>query len=225
MVGVVVGEEATKVFIAGYGIAVDEDFELASGVSVSPKVIRQEDSFGSSTGRDLQTMAAVLAAQRIATFSIVVGDEAGGPALAAKGWNALWLFGLLAIACRVPVISLYSASNDPLPKFSNANRHLFIRPIGIGKASENDLAWARDNYASFDSLLAEARFRSAQRYYNNSHYVIDDDARIMLLWAGIEVYWMWTKNSAAESRCMLQFCSTVTPPRRSSNSSSSNALM
>jgi hypothetical protein len=186
MVGVILGEEATKVYIAGHGMAVEQDFDLAPGVVLSPKVIRQEDSFGSTTGRDLQTMAAVLAMQRIATFSVVVADEAGGESLAAKGWNAVWVFGLLAISCRVPVISLYSASNDLLPKFSNANRNVFFRPLKTAQPSEQQLAWARENYAAFDSLLSESRFRSAQRYYNNSHYVVDHDARIMLLWAGIE---------------------------------------
>lgn len=186
MVGVIVGEEATRVYIAGYGMAVEQDVELAPGVFVSPEVIRQEDSFGSRTGHEFLTMAAVLATQRIATFSVVVADEAGGEALAAKGWNALWVFSLLALSCRAPVISLYSASNDLLPKFSNANRHVFVRPLVIARPSEKQLAWARDNYAAFESLLSEARFRSAQRYYNNSHYVVDHDARIMLLWAGIE---------------------------------------
>jgi hypothetical protein len=186
MVGVVVGAQATKIYIAGYGMAVEQVFELAPGVFVSPEVIRQEDSFGSTTGRDFQTMAAVLATQRIATFSVVVADDAGGEGLAIKGWNALWVFSLLSLTCRAPVISLYSASNDILPKFSNANPNVFIRPLAIAQPSEEQLAWARTNYAAFDSLLSEARFRSAQRYYNNSHYVVDHDARIMLLWAGIE---------------------------------------
>jgi hypothetical protein len=186
MVGVIVGAEATKIYIAGYGMAVDQEFDLAPGVSVSPDVIRQEDSFGSRTGREFQTMAAVLAMQRIANFSVVVTDEAGGEALAAKGWNALWVFSLLSLCCRAPVISLYSASNDILPKFSSANPNVFIRPLPIAHATSEQLTWAKDHYSAFDSLLSEGRFRSAQRYYNNSHYVVDHDARIMLLWAGIE---------------------------------------
>lgn len=186
MVGVIVGNEATRVYIAGYGMAVDRSVELAPGVYVSPEVIRQEDSFGSSTGREFQTMAAVLATQRIASFSVVVEDQAGGEALAAKGWNALWIFSLMALTCRAPVISLYSASNDTLPKFSIANRHVFIRPLPVVAPTDDQLSWARRNYAAFEGLLSEARFRSAQSYYNNSHYVMDHDARIMLLWAGIE---------------------------------------
>lgn len=62
---------------------------------------------------------------------MVVEDQAGGEALAAKGWNALWIFSLMALTCRAPVVSLYSASNDPLPKFSNANRNVFIRPCRL----------------------------------------------------------------------------------------------
>lgn len=186
MVGVIVGNEATRVYIAGYGMTVDQDVELAPGVFVSPEVIRQKDSFGSRTGLEFQTIAAVLSTQRLATFSVVIADEAGGEALAAKGWNALWVFSLLSIACRAPVISLYSASNDSLPKFSNANRNIFVRLLAIAQPGDKELAWARDNYIAFESLLSEARFRSAQRYYNNSHYVVDEDARIMLLWAGIE---------------------------------------
>jgi hypothetical protein len=186
MVGVTVGREATKVYIAGHGMAIDKPFDLANGISVSPEVIKQEHPFGSRTGREFQTMAAVLATQRIATFSVVVEDTTGGEALAINGWNALWVFSLLALACRSPVISLYSASNDPLPCFSNANRNVFIRPLSVVRPTDDDLRWARHHYTAFDDLLSEARFSSAQRYYNNSHYVVDHDARIMLLWAGIE---------------------------------------
>ncbi len=186
MVGVIVGEEATKIYIAGHGITVDRPFDLAPGIAVSPEVIRQEDSFGTRTGREFQTMSAVLATQRIATFSVVVEDGRGGEALAIKGWNSLWAFSLLALACRSPVISLYSASNDPLPHFSNANRNVFIRPLPIVQPTNDNLVWARDHHTAFDSLLSEGRFSSAQRYYSNSHYVVDHDARIMLLWAGIE---------------------------------------
>lgn len=131
-------------------------------------------------------MAAVLAMQRIATFSVVVEDTRGGEILAIKGWNALWVFSLLALACRSPVISLYAASNDPLPCFSNANRNVFISPLPVVQPTSKELAWASNHYRAFDELLSEARFRSAQRYYNNSNYVVDHDARIMLLWAGIE---------------------------------------
>lgn len=134
----------------------------------------------------IQTMAAVLASQRVASFSVVVEDQAGGEALAAKGWNALWIFSLMALTCRAPVVSLYSASNDPLPKFSNANRNVFIRPLPVVNPTDDQLAWAQGHYTAFASLLSEARFRSAQSYYNNSHYVMDHDARLMLLWAGIE---------------------------------------
>lgn len=52
--------------------------------------------------------------------------------------------------------------------------------------TDDQLAWAQGHYTAFASLLSEARFRSAQSYYNNSHYVMDHDARLMLLWAGIE---------------------------------------
>ncbi|HEX8214003.1 MAG TPA: hypothetical protein VF582_00860 [Allosphingosinicella sp.] len=186
MVGIIVGKEATKIYIAGHGMAVDAEFELAPSIFLSPQVVRQEDSFGTRTGEEFQTMAAVLATQRIATFSVVVEEQTGGTALAAKGWNALWVFSLLALACRAPVISLYSATNDLLPKFSNANRNVFIRPLRTWRPSDDELAWARKHYQAFISLLSEARFRSAQRYYNNSWYVQDHDARIMLLWAGIE---------------------------------------
>lgn len=185
MVGVIVGKEATKVYIAGHGLAVTRNVELAPDVHLSPKVVRQEDSFG-TTALEFQTMAAVLAVQRVASFSIVVKDQTGGQTLAAKGWNALWIFNLLSLTCRTPIIPLYSASNDRPPKFSNANRNIFIKPLPIVEATDDQLAWARNHYSAFVNLLSEGRFRSAQSYYNNSHYVLDHDARIMLLWAGIE---------------------------------------
>lgn len=52
MVGVIVGREATRVHIARHGLTVSRAFELEPGVSISPDVIKQEDSFGSGTGRE-----------------------------------------------------------------------------------------------------------------------------------------------------------------------------
>jgi hypothetical protein len=83
-------------------------------------------------------------------------------------------------------MSLYSAPEGS-SQFSLANRNVVINPLAnIVTVSADQLKWATDHYTRFEVLLQNDRFRSAQRYYNNSHYLFDVDAKIMLLWAGIE---------------------------------------
>lgn len=178
--------KGTQVYIAGHGLAIEEPADLGPGISVSPKVITFETSFGSRGGEEFQTHAAVLSMERLATFSIVVEHPDGGEALARKSWNAIWLFGLLALACRTHVISLYSGVPEYPHEFSLTNRHAFIRPLPCVAITPDQVRWAANYFDTYNALLGERRFRGAQRYYNNAHYLPDADAKIMLLWAGIE---------------------------------------
>lgn len=128
----------------------------------------------------------MLSMERIATFSVRVEYAAGGKALAAKGWNALWIFSLLSLTCRSPVVSLYSVAKG-LREPNLANRNLVIRPAEtIVWVSGEQLRWATAHHQRFDKLIADRQFSAALRYYNNAHYLPDLDARLMLLWAGIE---------------------------------------
>ena len=185
MVSIAAGS-GTDLYIVGHGLSVDREAEIADGLFLSPERPSAFDgSFGSTTS-SFQLHAAMLSMERIATFSLRVEHAAGGPALAAKGWNALWLFSLLSLACRSPVVSLYSVAKGR-PEPSLANRNLVIRPAEkIVPISDEQLQWAKANHPSFDKLIADRQFSAAQRYYNNAHYLPDLDARLMLLWAGIE---------------------------------------
>lgn len=176
----------TKIYIVGHGLTVDREIVIADGLVLTPKRPPAfESSFGSTTST-LQAHAAMLAMERIATFSLRVENAAGGKALATKGWNALWLFSLLSLACRSPVVSLYSVAEGRLEP-SLANRNLVIRPAEeVVSMSDEECQWAKSNYERFDKLIADRQFSAAQRYYNNAHYLPDLDARLMLLWAGIE---------------------------------------
>ncbi len=183
MVSIAVGL-GNEIHIVGHGLTVTEEFALAPGITLSPATAMQTSSFASSTSQ-LQTHAAILTMEGLADFSLRVEHPEGGEALAARAWNALWLFSLLSLAFRSPVIPLYSHSKGR--GFAIANRNLVIQRLSrIHAAAPEPLAWAAASLDRFNSLLDNPQFQAAQRYYNNAHYLFDDDAKIMLLWAGIE---------------------------------------
>lgn len=127
-----------------------------------------------------------MAMEPLANFSLHITEDESGHALAAKTWNALWIFHLLALACRRPVIPLYCAANHGT-RFTLANRNLVIHRLpSLAPASDADLDWATAHFDTFHALLGENRSQNAVRCYGNAHYLFDDDAKIMLLWAGIE---------------------------------------
>ncbi len=173
----------TSLRIVGHGLSVDEDYAIATGVTVSPTIPVHPPSFGTTMGQ-LHSAVTILNLEPLANFSLEIEHPEGGEALARKAWNCLWDFSLLALACRSPMMSLYSVSGG---EFSLANRNVLIRPLSApARAGRAELDWAASHYERFGALIDEPRFQAAQRYYNNAHYLFDDDAKIMLLWAGIE---------------------------------------
>jgi hypothetical protein len=185
MVAIVIGT-ADYVNLVGHGITVGAECEIAPGIAVSPSVPTNDSSFGSRTVGELRETLNVMMMEPLADFSLRVSAPGGGEALAAKAWNALWVFHLFALACRRPVMPLYCAANHGT-RFSLANRNLVIHRLpSVAPAGAGDLSWATTHFAAFDALLGNARFQSAVRAYGNAHYLFDDDAKIMLLWAGIE---------------------------------------
>lgn len=185
MVGIRVGT-GTEVNLVGHGITVDDGHEIAPGITVSPAAPRIESSFGGRTVGELRETLNIMAMEPLADFSLLISHRDGGQSLAVKAWNALWVFHLLALACRRPVMSLYSAA-DSGTRFTLANRNLVIHRLAtVGPALPADLDWAATQFDAFHALLKVERFQHAVRYYGNAHYLLDDDAKIMLLWAGIE---------------------------------------
>ena len=186
MVGVVVGT-GRSVRIVGHGITVAHDFILAPGITVSPTAPTIEASFGSHTVGELRNTLSVMAMEGLADFSLLIEHEDGRDKLAVKAWNALWLFNFLALACRSPVLPLYSVADNGSPRFNLVNRNLIINRLHkAGVAHYEQLEWAADNFSRYDDLLKNERFRAALRCYGNAHYLFDDDTKVMLLWAGIE---------------------------------------
>jgi hypothetical protein len=178
---------ASSFLIIGHGIKVEEECAIARGLIVSPIAPVIDSSFGSRTVGELRNAINIMALENLADFSIKVEEECGAPDLAAKAWNALWVFHLLSLACRRPVMPLYSVPSAGGQRFTLANRNIVIHRLPTtGLVSSSDLGWARDHFEQFDHLIGDARFAGAMRAYGNAHYLFDDDAKIMLLWAGIE---------------------------------------
>ena len=76
--------------------------------------------------------------------------------------------------------------DDP-PAFNAANRTLIIRPFSeVKRISTKRLEWAKKYQGSFSALIDDAVFSAAMRCYGNAQYLYDEDAKIMLLWSGIE---------------------------------------
>lgn len=184
MVTISVGN-AQFVNLVGHGLTIEAAREIAPGISVSPDAPTNNTSFGSTMG-ELRESLNVMAMEPLADFSLLIAEPHGGKALAVKAWNALWVFHLLALACRRPVMSLYCAA-DHGTRFTLANRNLVIHRLpSVAPASVIDLDWAVAHFDAFDDLLKVNRFQNAVRCYGNAHYLFDNEAKIMLLWAGIE---------------------------------------
>ncbi|MGD0156850.1 MAG: hypothetical protein ABSB50_12175 [Terracidiphilus sp.] len=133
----------------------------------------------------------VLEMMEFASFYLEIHEEAGGEELAAKTWNSLWFFPLLAIACQCPCTSLYSWSGSQKVHFAVAAPHTAFRiPESPIQASGDQLAWARTNLPNFEAIQKVGTFTTALMSYINSHHLFGYKPRIMQLWSGIECLFM-----------------------------------
>jgi len=184
MTKVVSSPTSTSNEIFGHGLRVSTETTLRPGIILSPSVpdIALDDlAKGCEDFADYSTCVLM---KEIITFTLRVEEAEPGKALTVKTWNSLWVFSLLSLACSTPCMSLFT-KNDA--KFAVSNRNRFIRPLAdIADATQAQLDWAITYFDHFDSLVADESFSRAVRYLTNSHYLFDIDARIMLLWAGIE---------------------------------------
>jgi hypothetical protein len=187
MTSVVTTKDSKVVCIAGLGISVPGDFELAPGIMIRPNPPRFEVKAVADGCETLADYSAILAMMEVASFYIEIQDEAGGKELVVKAWNSLWLFPLLALACHRPCASLYSWCEGQMVVFAVATPHTTIRkPAAPLLASGDQLAWARKNLAYFDALQKDRTFTTALMSYTNSHHLFGHNSRIMQLWSGIE---------------------------------------
>lgn len=118
MVGIAVGP-GSEVRIVGHGLRVSAEFELATGVRVSPETPMHQSSFGSTISR-ISEDTALIVMESLADFSLVIDDPQGGKVLATKAWNSLWTFSLLGLSIGAPVMPLYSFAQGA--GFAIANR-------------------------------------------------------------------------------------------------------
>lgn len=187
MVHIGVGSETYRLWILGHGLVIPERFEISDGVFVSPDTPSLDANTIADACVGFDDYASVISGSGIASFSLAVEGEAGSQDLLQKGWNSLWLFHLLSLACRSPCFSLYSISEGGKPRITRVNRNPFVPPLAeIHSATPAQLQWAKQYKAAFDSLVLVPEFGTAMRCYGNAHYLPDVDVRIMLLWSGIE---------------------------------------
>lgn len=184
MTASVSSKSATANHILGYGISLAEEFGIAPGLTLSPALPAFSlDDLAEGTDRFADYASCVLM-KDLASFTLRVEGAKPGKAMAVKTWNALWTFSLLTLACSTHCMPLFTKSDE---LFSVSNRYRFLTPrFDVVKPSVADLQWAADNFDAFDALIEDESFGAAIRYLTNSHYLDDVDARIMLLWAGIE---------------------------------------
>lgn len=187
MVAIRVNKASNRIIIVGHGITVAERFELSPGIALESTVAPFDLNYAAEGSDRFVDYAAVLTGHPLANFSLIIEDEDGGNALAIKGWNSLWLFHLLSLACATPCCSLYSVTLGPEPLYSAANRNVVMRSFPeIRQATHDQLAWAKRHQETFHRLIENPVFSAAMRCYGNAHYLFEADMRIMLLWSGIE---------------------------------------
>lgn len=187
MVGIATSPDSKSVVIFGHGLAIAEEVQLSAGVFVSPTVPRFEISTAVSGCRDFSDYASAIHGSKIATFAIRVEHDSSGEHLAAKAWNALWLFHLLSVACGAPCFPLYSVCDGDKPLFSAATPSPLVRPVpSIYAAKLTEIEWACRYSAIFHELIHVPEFSAAMRCYGNANLLPEQDVRVMLLWAGIE---------------------------------------
>ena len=203
MTSVVASADSKVAYIAGHGILVSEEFELAPGIIIRPNPPHFDVKVVADGCETLAEYAVVLSMMEFASFYLEIQEGAGGRELAAKTWNSLWLFPLLALACQCPCNSLFSWSGSERVHFAVATPHTaFRRPANAILASSDRLAWARRNMASFDSLQKDRTFAVALMSYTNSHHLFGHGSRIMQLWSGIECLF---KVSSEISRTLAMY--------------------
>jgi hypothetical protein len=87
MVGVAAGPDSKSIVILGHGMTIAEEFEICSGVYVSPDMPKLELEHTVAGCRHFTDYAAALHGSEIATFSLRIEHDKGGEALAANGWS------------------------------------------------------------------------------------------------------------------------------------------
>ncbi len=187
MTSVLVSADSKAAYIAGHGVLVSDEFELAPGVTIRPNPPHFDLRTVADGCDTLADYAVVLSMMEFASFYLEIREEAGRKDLATKAWSSLWLFHLLALACRCPCGSLYSWSGSQRVCFAVATPHTtFRRPAEPIHASDQQLNWAHTNLASFATLQSDKTFTTALMSYGNSHHLFGHSSRIMQLWSGIE---------------------------------------
>ncbi len=187
MVGVAAAADSKSIVIIGHGLKIADSFELSAGIRISPDFPKLDLSATVEGCSHFSDYAAALHGSEIATFAIHIEHQEGGQSLAAKGWNSLWLFHLLSVACQSPCFPLYSVSDGKQPLFSAASPNPFLRPLtNLHAAKEDELRWAQRYSVAFDKLIKVPEFGAAMRCFGGAHLLPQQDVQIMLLWAGIE---------------------------------------
>lgn len=187
MISVAVGN-GTKVTLVGQGFRPSTRAEIAPGILITSAVPCLELKPTAENARSFVDYAAVVHGQPMATFSVEVTDPAGGAALAAKAWNAMYVFHRLSLAAGAPCISLYAEGEGDPKVFAATSPTPILRGIEeVTDLSADHLAWTAEHYAAFDVLHdGSPEFAAGCRCLFGSAYLPDSRVQTMLIWAGIE---------------------------------------
>ena len=179
--------DSNTVCIAGWGIVIQSDFEVASGVILRPNPPRHDLDTIATGCEHFGEYATVLAMQDRATFFLEVTETGDVSSRAAKAWNCLWLFHLFALGCRCSCNPLYTWAGNAKVRFSVCTPHVVTLAQDASKpATTEQLEWARSNLDKFDSLTKDETFVSSLLSFVNSHHLFGFESRIMQIWSGIE---------------------------------------
>jgi hypothetical protein len=187
MTSVVSSTDSKSAYIAGHGILIPSDFELAPGIIIRPNPPHFDSKVVADGCETLADYAIILTMMESASFYLEVQEEFDEQELAVKTWNSLWLFPLLALGCHSPCHSLYSWSGSVKVHFAVATPHTAFRGAPEPIPSSNDqLNWVRANLKGFEFLQKDETFTTSLMCYTNSHHLFGHRSRIMQLWSGIE---------------------------------------
>jgi hypothetical protein len=181
--------DSKTVCVAGRGLILASDFELAPGLMLRPNPPRHDlAEIAAGCDDNFGEYAAIVAMREEATFFLEIFDDSGAETLATKAWNALWLFHLFALSCHSPCDQLYSWSGESRVRFAVCTPHIVMRRRADDPTQVQtvQLEWSRQYMRNFDSLCRDETFERAMRSFANAHHLFGFDSRIMQIWSGIE---------------------------------------
>lgn len=187
MTSIIGSKDTTEIVIVGHGIELTSETALDGGLTIGPNHIGKPplDEVAAAVS-NFADYAAVVIGRELPTFCLTVRGEIPGRDVVVRAWNSLWIFYLLSVSAGSICFPLYAVANGREKKYSSTNPHVFVNNVEIHAMTLEEVAWVKKRLKSFYALQDKNRFSRAVRNLVNSHFVIEAETKIMMLWAGIE---------------------------------------